>query len=648
MPSNPSSLDPVNRVDSERNGFAEVRRDLLTSDSASVRAAAARKLGSLRNQAGIAILIVALQDNSPEVRSAAVEALRLIGDATALGPLSDLQEREDKGSLTRPLIANAIRSITNRHYCPDSAQAVALSAAERSQERVNQGLGAELSQTREAAQRKLEQRTVRKSETRSLQTAQRKQKDDLQKDMARRSEQDEHLKEVLVNAVQAEEEASHLARLEIVRRQLKDELQQNRKTEHRLNTQIETLRADVAKQLPLLEEALRQVAALEGKKQAHEAEVAKLRAKVEAFEASVAEAEKTRQQFEARRQLEAKARREIIRTERARLKAEALTRAIEEQELNDEIEALRRTEAERLKRIEQFKAELRTHGEVVIAEVLPEPPAIVAEPAVVETDSFRFEAAQPDSQEEEIVRGNREFGISESTSPQAGTSGPAPGNLEGQDEDKALSLVTGETGLTAVTQDPSPLTEAAALLQSSDPAERCEALMDLSQLGGQESFDLIAKMFDDPSIQVRNAAARALCDLNSDRAASLTRALREANPERRRRIGAAFAGSGLASQAINCLAGESREVTYDAFTILFLMAKAGEVQPLIETIENHANIAVRLAVIKLLAFSNQADIGAAFRRLAVRASLPAEVRSALMEAIHDIGTHSRSPRVSAA
>ncbi|HEX4899967.1 MAG TPA: HEAT repeat domain-containing protein, partial [Pyrinomonadaceae bacterium] len=87
MPSNPSSLDPSNGVDSERNGFAEVRRDLLTSDSASVRAAAARQLGSLRNQAGIAILIVALQDNSPEVRSAAVEALRLIGDATALGPL---------------------------------------------------------------------------------------------------------------------------------------------------------------------------------------------------------------------------------------------------------------------------------------------------------------------------------------------------------------------------------------------------------------------------------------------------------------------------------------------------------------------------------------------------------------------------------
>jgi len=210
-----------------------------------------------------------------------------------------------------------------------------------------------------------------------------------------------------------------------------------------------------------------------------------------------------------------------------------------------------------------------------------------------------------------------------------------------------LSLVTGETGLAQANQD-SPLAQAAARLQSSDPAERCEALMNLSQLGSDESFDLIANRFDDPSVQVRNAAARALCELQADRAASLTRALREAQPERRRRIGAAFAGSGLASQAINCLAGESREVTYDAFTILFLMAKAGEVQPLIDTIENHTNIAVRLAVIKLLAFSNQADVVAAFRRLAVRASLPAEVRSAVMEAIHDITTPSRESRISAA
>jgi HEAT repeat protein len=185
-------------------------------------------------------------------------------------------------------------------------------------------------------------------------------------------------------------------------------------------------------------------------------------------------------------------------------------------------------------------------------------------------------------------------------------------------------------------------------LSSHDSAERAAALPDLAQLGGEEAFGLIAKAFDDTSVEVRNAAARALYDLKPDRAGSFTQALREGSQERRRRIGAALAGSGIAIDAINGLAGESREKTYDAFSILFLMAKAGEVQPLIQTIGNHPNIGVRLAVIKLLAFSDQPEIISSFRSLAVRGSLPSEVRSAVMEAIYQIGSQARQTDKSAA
>ncbi len=193
----------------------------------------------------------------------------------------------------------------------------------------------------------------------------------------------------------------------------------------------------------------------------------------------------------------------------------------------------------------------------------------------------------------------------------------------------------------------SAFASSAIQLKSEDPSERSEALVELAKLDNVEAFQLITGAFDDSSAQVRNAAARALSDLGRDRAASYNKALREATQDRRRRICAAFASSGLASEAINCLAG-SGEVTYDAFTILFLMAKAGEVKPLIETIENHADPVVRLAVIKLLAFSDHADVVTAFRRLAVRGSLPSEVRSALMEAIQDINMQARQPVHSAA
>jgi hypothetical protein len=182
-------------------------------------------------------------------------------------------------------------------------------------------------------------------------------------------------------------------------------------------------------------------------------------------------------------------------------------------------------------------------------------------------------------------------------------------------------------------------------LASEDASERAAAVGELGRIGGDDSFREISAAFDDPSPEVRNAAARALYNLNPDRAASFTRALREAPPERRRHIGAALSSSGLATEAIGHLMGESREKTYDAFSLLFLMSKAGEVQPLMRAVEEHPNSEVRLAVVKLLALSGQQEILPAFRRLAVRGSLPTEVRSAVMEAIYQIS--SQTPGASA-
>jgi hypothetical protein len=78
------------------------------------------------------------------------------------------------------------------------------------------------------------------------------------------------------------------------------------------------------------------------------------------------------------------------------------------------------------------------------------------------------------------------------------------------------------------------------------------------------------------------------------------------------------------------------------------MAKAGEVQTLLHTIEKHSTNAVRLSVIKLLTFSNRPDIIPALRSLAVRGALPIEVRSALMESIYEISSNARERALTAA
>jgi hypothetical protein len=213
---------------------------------------------------------------------------------------------------------------------------------------------------------------------------------------------------------------------------------------------------------------------------------------------------------------------------------------------------------------------------------------------------------------------------------------------------KEIDQAVHDKGIAPVGEDLSTVPSAILKrLSSEDDNERATAVADLGRLGGDDSFREITAAFDDPAQEVRDAAARSLYNLQADRAASFTRALREAPPERRRAIGAALASSGLANEAIGHLMGESREKTYDAFSLLFLMSKAGEVQPLLRAIEDHPNNEVRLAVVKLLALSGQQEILPAFRRLAVRGSLPTEVRSAVMEAIYQISSQS-SPDASSA
>src|SRR6185295_13535840 len=213
-----------------------------------------------------------------------------------------------------------------------------------------------------------------------------------------------------------------------------------------------------------------------------------------------------------------------------------------------------------------------------------------------------------------------------------------------EDEAKSTDLVPTER----VSADESKISVLVERLKSNDPAKRSKAIQKLAQLDEDEAFNLIADLFDDVSTGVRNAAALALYEIKPDRAASFTRAFREASAERRVHIAAALNGSGLAAQAIQSLTGTDREKTYDAFSILFLMAKAGEVEILLQTIEKHPDASVQLSVVKLLTFCNQPEIIPAFRSLAIRGALPTEVRSAVMEAIYQISGNARENSLSVA
>jgi len=404
------------------------------------------------------------------------------------------------------------------------------------------------------------------------------------------------------------------------------------------------LRAEIEAQMRAEAEARRKVED-EARRQAEEE--ARRRAEEEAARMAVVEAERraeeaARQHAEAesRRQAEEAAHRRAEEEAQLRAETEAKLRAEEESRLRAADEVRQHAEMEARIRSEvaaKIRAEDEARQQVEADSHRPETASSQTVPYPFEIE--RSEVGEPPAREvssklNEIVEWF-DVGV-ESQGVVSADQHPSHENFAGLMQDDsggefhAVSVPEAETRSSAVS--------AATLSQltSDNAGERAAAIVELARSGGEDAFRHINTAFDDQSVEVRSTAARALFNSQDDRAAAFTRALREATPARRRKIGAAIATSGLAQEAIRNLTGESRDKTYDAFSLLFLMSKAGEVQPLMRAIEDHQNIEVRLAVVKLLALSGQPDILPSFRRMAVRGSLPPEVRSAVMEAIYQI------------
>lgn len=483
--------------------------------------------------------------------------------------------------------------------------------------------------------------------------------------------------------LQAEEEERRLAELDLVRKQAEQRALQRAEQEQRIRAEIEMLRQAELEQHKRIEAETRRRAEAEARLKDEESrrqaeEAARLRVEEEARrmaeEARMRAEEERWQRAEAEERLRAE---ESLRQEQEvqlRAQKEALRLADENRLVSEEEEARRRAEEQVRLQAEQ---EARLRAEEESRRQAEEQARLQEEEARLQAEEESRRQAEEEARLEAERRSAR---IAEETRLRAEQQDQqAPwfdvrvDHQEGEvashaEESIAMSAAAGETVASGQVQEPvkgiadaqfdktpariandsSIPPDVFKRLNSNESRERAAALAELAPMGGNDVFSYVSRAFDDDSADVRNAAAHALYEMQLDRAASFTRALREGTPERRRRIGAALAASGLANNAISNLTGESREKTYDAFSLLFLMAKAGEVQPLMQAIEEHANIEVRLAVVKLLALSGQVEIVPAFRRLAVRGSLPSEVRSAVMEAIYQINSQSRESAHSAA
>ena len=147
-----------------------------------------------------------------------------------------------------------------------------------------------------------------------------------------------------------------------------------------------------------------------------------------------------------------------------------------------------------------------------------------------------------------------------------------------------------------------------------------------------DQFDRMAASVIESSDQQRPTIIRELYNLDPERAASyLNMVLQGTTQEERQQIGAALQKSGLIDEAIENLTGSNHSNSYRAFSLLFLIAKAGTFEPLMRVIEDHPNIELRLALIRLLGTSGAPGLSRELKRLLTKKSMPAQLSLAIRE-----------------
>ncbi|HEX8493739.1 MAG TPA: HEAT repeat domain-containing protein [Pyrinomonadaceae bacterium] len=165
---------------------------------------------------------------------------------------------------------------------------------------------------------------------------------------------------------------------------------------------------------------------------------------------------------------------------------------------------------------------------------------------------------------------------------------------------------------------------------------RAAAVASLGEIDHESVFAPVLMAFVDEAREVQAAAARALSRLNFNRADAYARIIETADEEALGNVARACIKARMASQAIDRLTSEDRRQAYEAFSLLSLLAKAGEVGPVLDAIAEHRDESVRMAAIRLLGMTGRPEVAQHFRQLAVRDGLPENVRTSLLEVVYKI------------
>jgi HEAT repeat protein len=176
----------------------------------------------------------------------------------------------------------------------------------------------------------------------------------------------------------------------------------------------------------------------------------------------------------------------------------------------------------------------------------------------------------------------------------------------------------------------------AAASHDADTAVRSAAVTALGVIDHESVFAPVLIALADDTREVRAAAARALSGLHFDRAQAYARVERTADSETLQNFAQACVKTGIAAQAADRLASEDRRQAYEAFSLFSLLAKAGELQPVFDVIENHRDLRAKQAAVRVLSSFATGDAVPKLRDVVGMPGMPEDVRTGLLEVLYKL------------
>lgn len=171
-------------------------------------------------------------------------------------------------------------------------------------------------------------------------------------------------------------------------------------------------------------------------------------------------------------------------------------------------------------------------------------------------------------------------------------------------------------------------------LHDPDPSVRAAAVAGLGNIDHESVFAPVLIALADDTREVRAAAARSLSSLHFDRAEAYSRVMKTADLKTLQDFAQACVKTGIAAQAVDRLASEDRRHAQEAFALFSVLAKAGELQPILEIIEKHADVQVKLAAVRVLSLAGSSEAGPKLRELVATEGMPEDVRTSILELLY--------------